>query len=98
MFVRSRSITSTAACLSRGRMFDKSSLIAEKNGLTLTCVTGTMTLTRETTGPHRTGVRWDDVPHFQKLRKVRGGGSLKHQTWQITCIPVFTLALDEQRF
>ena len=40
MFVRSRSIASTASCLSRDRRSYRSSLIAEKSRSTLACVTG----------------------------------------------------------
>ena len=40
MFVRSRSIASTASCLSRDRRSYRSSLIAEKSRSTLACVAG----------------------------------------------------------
>ena len=46
MFVRSRSIAPTASCLSRDRMFDRSSLTAKSRN------------ERKVTGPHRNGVEW----------------------------------------
>ena len=79
MFVRSRSIASTASCLSRDRRSYRSSLIAEKSRSTRTCVTGSAASTWLQL--HRSRLGWDDVPRISFLKnstesgKVINGGS-----------------------
>ena len=72
MFVRSRSIASTASCLSRDRRSYRSSLIADKSRSTLTCVTGSAASTGLQL--HRSRVGWDDVPRipFVKISMESG--------------------------
>ena len=57
MFVRSRSIASTASCLHRDHRSDRSSLIGERSRSTLACVTRERSES-DVTGPHRSGVGW----------------------------------------
>ena len=77
MFVRNRSIDSTASCLSRERRSDSSSLIAENSCSTLTCATGSAASARL---QGRTAVGYDGMKSHTSKSYEKRGGILRHPT------------------